>query len=285
LIANLSLSFDSPFLIGDLSAAYRLEPITSLSVALGPRQAQWRAVNSPCLHRVRYLCLDVPPVYHPITAATFDALCASENWSGLTELSFIRRSVDHVSIPREYAGALAGAPLLTQIESIFIYGDCDTVRQLVTSPLSRNVRSFYATASRLPPEAGAVLATSTSRGRLEVLDLRANDLGDVGIGELCRHPWPSLHSLDLSGNTLSDNGVQRLLPLVPQLRALGLGGDITDGGALAVAEAVDASKLQSLWLGVVGLSPTTVKRLRTRFGERFSCPDLVEDERRRQHAP
>jgi hypothetical protein len=80
-------------------------------------------------------------------------------------------------------------------------------------------------------------------------------------------------------------GVRELLPLVPQLSELSLTGDnLTDAGALTLADAIDPTKLVRLCLAYSPLSRETVTALRNCSGYRFSFTTREEDNLRARGA-
>ncbi len=119
------------------------------------------------------------------------------------------------------------------------------------------------------------LASSPYLGRLRVLHLFRNDVGDAGVEALAAAPWlGGLHRLNLFDNGLSDAGARALAacPLLARLRILNLGGnEIGDAGVAALAASPHLAGLITLVLSVNRpLTAAGREVLRQRFGTRVS---------------
>jgi uncharacterized protein (TIGR02996 family) len=112
--------------------------------------------------------------------------------------------------------------------------------------------------------------------RLEVLDLEGCGITDLHCDLAFNFSVPSLRDLDLSNNLITDAGVADLLrsDLPRQLTRLILGGnDITDAGAIAIAEGWpvgDADKLKDLNLRFTNIGQAGLSALLNRFGGRVA---------------
>lgn len=270
-VRQLELALGYP--VRDLPAALRLEPVDSLSISLGEGRSGWRALNSPCLARIRNLGVRVPSAVGWGTARAFESICQGENWTGVRDFDLCGDVLQPV--PHDYFELLASSPLASGLESLSIWTDHPDLRPLTTSPRLVNLRKFGVW-TRLPNDAADLITDAVFRPNLEELRLSLTHIGDDGVARLASVAWPKLHSLDLG--ELSDAGVRSLLSLVPQLSHLGLAsGTITDAGARALADAINSEKLEFLSLSCNPLSPQTVAALRARFGERFHFRTQAED--------
>lgn len=121
-----------------------------------------------------------------------------------------------------------------------------------------------------PLEAGdmASLAISPNLGRLAVLRLHRNNLGDRGARALSRAIWLSgLSYLDLTENGLSSASLAHLAdsPLLGNLRVLRLGGNyFEDADASRLVEASWFSRLVRLDLSDSGITEEAVQHLQHR---------------------
>jgi Leucine-rich repeat (LRR) protein len=247
-----------------------MNPLLKLSIDCRSNPMHLRAINKPCLRRLRNLTLRLSSTQKSKAAATFGSLLHGENWSGLDELALWSPDDEGFIVPDLYLDLFLHSPLLTTIKSLRIVLHVTGLERLIESPQARHLRSLDVTLCYLR-EVGRVLSGAVFRDSLEHLDLSLNNLEDDGVRELMiGNRWPRLHSLDLGCNNISDEGVQYLLPVVHQLDHLELhGGSITDSGARALANAIDPDKLTSLCLSYNPLSPEMVQILRDRFGKRF----------------
>jgi len=269
LVDYLGLDFESPFPVRDITTAFQLEPVNNLAIRFGPNSAQWNRLNLSCLRRVAHLALLMPTGHGLKSEAVFDELIRSENWSGVRSLHLLSPMADRRLVPSGYVDQLSRSPLLAQTQSIVAAIHFDDLPALTTRAARLSELRLWS--SSLPPRGADLVAAAVFRPNLEILDLSSNyDFGDEGVRRLVSVAWPRLTSLCLPHNTISDAGVQYLLPLVPQLSELYLSGNtLTDTGALMLAEAIDPAKLVALWLPYTLLSSTVVATLRERFGERF----------------
>lgn len=268
LVDHLGLDFESPVPVRDVTTAFHLEPVNSLAIHFGPNSVQWNRLNASCLRRVTHLTLQMPTGYGLKSGVVFEQLTQSENWSRLRSLHLLSPMADRRLVPSGYVEQLSRSPLLAQTQSIVAAIQFDDLPAL-TARASR-LSELRLSSSTLPPTGADRIAAAVFRPNLEILHLSSNySLGDEGVRRLMSVAWPKMTSLCLPCNTITDLGVQYLLPLVPQLSELYLSGNaITDCGALMLAEAIDPAKLAGLWLPY-NLSPAVVATLRERFGSRF----------------
>lgn len=274
-VTQLAISIQSPP-IPDLAAAFRLEPVHNLSIEVSGNSTGWQRLNSPCLSRIRNLTVTVSGSEAVRTNTTFEEICWGENWLGVDDFR-LDGDLDH-PLDHYYFERLAHSPFLSGLHSLSVTVDFPDLRPLTTCARIANLRSFRAFGRRMPSDTTDLIANAVFRPNLEELDLSLAHLGDTAVGRLGLFTWPKLHTLDLACSEITDAGVHELLPLVPQLLHLDLGWNaITDAGALALAEAIDYEKLESLSLHHNPLSPAVVATLRERFGERFCFWTRGED--------
>ena len=117
----------------------------------------------------------------------------------------------------------------------------------------------------------AELARCPYLGRLEVLDLATNDIGDAGLQHLAASAnLPRLSELNLSGNDISDDGLRALLdsPLWPRLRRLDLSLNPLSDVAAEMLTAVPRTDLEHLSLRFTAVGSDGHMRLLRRFGGR-----------------
>ncbi|MBN9120603.1 MAG: TIGR02996 domain-containing protein [Planctomycetes bacterium] len=120
------------------------------------------------------------------------------------------------------------------------------------------------------PEASA-FAWCSYLGRLEVLDLAANNIGDAGLAHLAPGAnLPVLSELNLSGNEITDGGVETLIgsPLWPRLRRLDLSGNPLSDAAADLLTAAARTDLEHVSLRFTNIGPDGHLRLLNRFGGR-----------------
>jgi len=270
-VNHLNLSLKSPYLVHDIAAAFRSEPIVNLNLNCGSNPAPWKAINTSSLRQVTRLTLQVSSDHKPKAAVTFGAMIHGENWSRLQALALWSPGAEQLVVPDVYLDLLLHSPILAAVGSLLIAVHLPGLERLAQNPMCRHLRSLHIWGNHLPPEAGSVLENAVFRNNLECLYLALNDLGDEGVRSLMSNgPWTRLHSLDLGFNEITDSGVQYLLPLVPQLEELFLSGNtITDSGARVLADAIDSDKLVLMCLSYNPLSSEMVQLLRDRFSKRF----------------
>jgi hypothetical protein len=116
-------------------------------------------------------------------------------------------------------------------------GDEAAIRVFVRLAQFEAITSIHLGWNRLGPPAMAVLGESPLGGRVRTLVLAGNDLGDAGVGELCRHAFPSLETLDLAYCKVGDRAADALAAApMRALRTLLLRrNDLGDAGAIALA--------------------------------------------------
>jgi Ran GTPase-activating protein (RanGAP) involved in mRNA processing and transport len=112
--------------------------------------------------------------------------------------------------------------------------------------------------------------------RLEVLDLNCCGINDLHCDLAFNYSLPALVELDLSSNSITDNGVSNLLATgwQRQLKLLVLGRNrITDFGARLLAERWPTdSPLENLNLEFTNIGAEGQRLLLARFGEKI---DLI----------
>jgi hypothetical protein len=114
------------------------------------------------------------------------------------------------------------------------------------------------------------LIASPHLGRLTMLDLRENGIGDAAVEEIAGSPLlAQLVRLDLTCNSIHDAGVQALAesPHASRLEWLSLSRNhIEDTGAAALVESKALGKLRMLRLTGLGIGAYEKERLWRRFG-------------------
>jgi uncharacterized protein (TIGR02996 family) len=116
-----------------------------------------------------------------------------------------------------------------------------------------------------------ILAASPHLTELSALLLWCNRVGDDGVRALLGGSLPRLGRLDLSNNMIGDGGAEALAAslFLKQLTMLDLTGNrISDTGALALAASPHSAGLTWLELAKNPISPAGLNVLRERFGGR-----------------
>jgi hypothetical protein len=117
----------------------------------------------------------------------------------------------------------------------------------------------------------AELARCPYLGRLEVLELASNDIGDAGLERLAfSTSLPRLTELNASGNEITDGGLETLLgsPLWPRLRRLDLSINPLSDIAAELLAAAARTDLEHLSLRFTNIGPDGRMRLLRPFGGR-----------------
>ena len=268
-VSSLQISLEARLPIRDIAAAFRREPVNSLRIAAADNFDQWSRLNKPCLARSESLTVEMSNERNRQTIKVVEDILHGQHWSGLKHLGLWHAGNHFQPESHECIEQLAHSPLLSNIHSLSLMIEQPDIRPLTHLPQIANLRRFR-TCGRLTPEATGAIASATFRPNLEELNLSLGYLEGDWTRALAAVVWPKLRSLDLGYNQLTDAGVRSLLPLVPRLTDLCLcSSNITDTGALALADAIDPEKMENFWLNYNPLSLETVDALRARFGERF----------------
>ena len=122
------------------------------------------------------------------------------------------------------------------------------LEQLLSSPFASPIPHWSFSRQGLVAEHGRVIARAL-RG-LRSLDLSANSLGDEGIQAICHAPWDTLQGLYVAGNRLGSVGLQSIAQAEwPDLMALHLRGVWFDEpAARAFGDAIYVERLSMVWL-------------------------------------
>jgi uncharacterized protein (TIGR02996 family) len=157
------------------------------------------------------------------------------------------------------------------VRELKLYQAGAVVHDLAGCPYLGRVRTLDLESNDLGDTDLEVLTSSPHLGELSTLLLWSNRVGDAGARALLGGSLPRLVRLDLSNNTVSDEGAEALAAslLLKQLAMLDLTGNrITDAGALALAASPHAAGLTWLELAKNPISPAGLNVLRERFGGR-----------------
>ncbi len=298
------LDLGSPLLVRDIGAAFRLEPVNDLYIRPADNLDQWRRVNAPCLARITKLSIEVLHEREPRIVNTVGALLHGRHWSGLSDLRLIRHHCGPPT-PPEYVERLADSPILSGLRSLSLCTERPNLLPLTTNPRLECLSTFALSGCRLADDAVGGLIDAVCRPNLTNINLSCNGLDSSSVRRLAAVTWPKLQGLDLGVNAIGDAGARHLMPLVPQLAELTLerceitdagalaladaidperlrrldlaSCAITDAGALALADAIDPERLESLCLNNNPLSPDAVATLRALFGNRFHFRTAADD--------
>lgn len=260
-----------------------MEPVSQLTLHVGPDRGYWAAVDGPHLGQVRRLSLALPTDPRGVVPV-FDAIVHSRHWSGVRELTVWCPARDQwgghgppPTVPREYLDALIRSPLLGGRVATLPVGPAGLEALAAGAAGLRGVRLWQ---SNLGPAAGRILPRAVFRDTLEVLDLFGNGLGDAGVRALFGgEDWPGLRVLNLGFNHVEDAGMAALHPLAGRLTALHVDRNrLTDSGALALAAALNPAGLRELSIGGNSLSEGATRTLRDRFGDRVTFEYTVYGE-------
>lgn len=270
-VNQLDISFRSPRPLGDLAAALRLEPVNALTARIVGHRDRWEGLNRPCLSRIKDLTVDVSGEHGQPAIDVLERVIHGPYWSGVRDLYLWRSIADFQPAPREYIERLAGSPLLPNLRGLSLMIEQPDLPPLTTNPRLAQLDRFVAWGCHMLPSAVGAIAHAAFSANLKELNLALNNLGDDGVGHLTPVALPELRRLELDANGIGDAGVRNLLPLVSRLACLSLSsGQITDTGAMELADALDAERLEWVCLSYNPLSPETVAALRERFGSRFA---------------
>jgi uncharacterized protein (TIGR02996 family) len=157
------------------------------------------------------------------------------------------------------------------LRELKLYQAAAVVHDLAGCPYLARVRSLDLESNDLGDADLEVLTSSPHLGELSTLLLWCNRVGDAGVRALLGGSLPRLVRLDLSNNTVGDEGAEALAAslFLKQISMLDLTGNrITDAGALALAASPHAAGLAWLELAKNPISPAGLNVLRERFGGR-----------------
>jgi uncharacterized protein (TIGR02996 family) len=179
----------------------------------------------------------------------------------------------HVGKFLEHAALLAVLKPLPAVEVLYVaerFGDfvrcphlgCVTQISAYASSLGDNPPAY--------PDVEDLLNAGERLTRLESLDLEGCGINDLHLDLAFNYSFPSLVELDLSGNDITDVGVENFLATgwQRQLKRLILGGNpIGDAGAIRLAEACPSeSPLEQLNLRYTNIGQAGQQALLARFG-------------------
>jgi uncharacterized protein (TIGR02996 family) len=146
-----------------------------------------------------------------VRAYTIGRLFGSPNLAGLTDLALHGpgRLGKSTSSGEE---VLAATSHITRLQTLRIpFAAIDDVRGLASAPLLTGVRNLELKFAAMRPHVLGLLLQSPHLGRLEVLNLHANGLGDGGARDLAKSPvLAGLRVLILSNNGIGPSGAAEL---------------------------------------------------------------------------
>ena len=172
----------------------------------------------------------------------------------------------------ELLGASAHAVRLRYLDvsKNLTFGDRG-VKALARSPRFGSLRALRLYQCGLTPAGLAALAGAGWLANLTWLGAAANYIGVRGIKALAAAPLHGLGKLEMGKAALTVRDVRELVrcPWLAGLSHLELdNNNITDAGALALAEALDPGRIAYLYLAGNRIQEKGKRRLRRRFGER-----------------
>jgi uncharacterized protein (TIGR02996 family) len=125
----------------------------------------------------------------------------------------------------------------------------------------------------LIPAGMAGFGRTKALSQLSILKLPGQQMNDVRLGDLLDSPYLGrLSVLDLSLNHIGDGGARRLgaCQTLPNLKVLNLSGNwLTEAGAQALAASEFAKRLDHLDLTANGFRPEAVETLRRALRDRY----------------
>lgn len=159
----------------------------------------------------------------------------------------------------------------TPLRMVKLYGAGGVMAALASCPYLTRVRALDLEKNDLGDEEVETLVSSPSLTSLTMLLLWCNRVGDAAVAALAHAELPQLNRLDLSGNSVGDEGITVLArsPLLGRLRLLDLTNNrVGDPGALALAASPHAAGLGWLDLSKNPIGPAGQSALRERYAGR-----------------